>query len=107
MALKPREEIIVLDYPIQLADRLLEQVTMKRPTMKVLRTNRIKGENDVDGEMKLFGVLTGLRMEELEELDAADYARLQETYVRFRTPSKRRGDPEDGADSGQGDALGA
>lgn len=107
MALKPREEIIVLDYPIQLADRLLEQVTMKRPTMKVLRVHRIKGDQDVDGEMKLFGALTGLRMEELEELDAADYARLQETYVRFRTPPKRRDDQEGGADSGKADTLGA
>lgn len=106
MSLKPREETIVLDYPIQLADRVLEQVVMKRPSMKVLRLNRIKGDQDFDGEMKLFCVLTGLRMEEMEELDAADYARLQETYVRFRTPSKRGGNTEGGAESGQDDPVG-
>lgn len=107
MALKPREEIIVLDYPIQLADRLLEQVTMKRPSMKVLRQHLVNGDQDVEGEMKHFCVLTGLRMEELEEMDAADYARLQETYVRFRTPSKRGDDQKGGADSGKADTLGA
>lgn len=105
MALKPREETIVLDYPVQLADRVLESVVMKRPSMKVLRLNRVKGEQDFDGEMKLFCALTGLRMEEMEELDAADYARLQETYVRFRTPSKRGSDSADGAESGPDDAL--
>ena len=99
MSLKPREETIVLDYPVQLADRLMTEVVMKRPSMKVLRVNRIKGEQDVEGEMKLFCALTGLRVEEMEELDAADYARLQETYVRFRTPAKRGDDPAAGAES--------
>ena len=88
MPLKSREETIVLDFPVQLADRVLEEVTMKRPNMKILKKYQVKGDKDVDGEMKLFCALTGLRMEELEELDAADYARLQEIYVRFRTPSK-------------------
>lgn len=107
MALKPREETIVLDYPVQLADRLLEEVVLKRPSMKVLKKYQIKGENDVDGEMKQFCALTGLRMEEMEELDAADYARLQETYIRFRTPSRRGDNQDGGAESGQDDALGS
>lgn len=107
MALKPREETIVLDYPVQLADRLLEEVVLKRPSMKILKKYQIKGANDVEGEMKQFCALTGLRMEEMEELDAADYARLQETYVRFRTPPKRGDDSGDGAESQQDDTLGA
>lgn len=105
MPLKPREETIVLDYPVQLADRLLEEVVMRRPTMGVLRKHRIKGEQDVDGEMKLFGTLTGLRMEELEGMDAADYARLQDTYIRFRTPTERGNDSAGGFESGPDDSL--
>ncbi len=105
MELKPREEVITLDYPVQLADRLLTEVTVKRPSMKILRTHRVKGDQDVDGEMKLFCALTGLRMEEMEEMDAADYARIQETYVRFRTPAKRGNDSTDGSQPEQADTL--
>jgi len=83
-----RSETIQLDYPITLADRVVEEVTMQRPSMKVLREHVVKGDQDITGEMKLLLALTELRMEELEEMDAADYARLQDIFIRFRTPSK-------------------
>ena len=85
---KEKSKTIPLDFPIQLADRLLDTATMRRPTMKDLRLNRIKGPEDVDGEFKLFCALTGLRPEEMDEMDSADYARLQDVYVYFRTPSE-------------------
>jgi hypothetical protein len=85
-----RSETIVLDFPIQLADRLVTEVTMRRPTMKDLREYPVRGSEDTEGEFKQFAALTGLRPEELEGMDAADYARLQDLYVRFRTPSKRK-----------------
>ena len=85
---KERSKTITLDFPIQLADRLLEETTMRRPTMKDLRLNRIKGPEDVEGEFKLFCALTGLRAEEMDGMDAADYARLQDAYVSFRTPAE-------------------
>ena len=92
MSLKAREETIILDYPVQLADRVLETVTIKRPSMKVIKQYPIKGSQDIDGEMKLMCALTCLRMEEMEEIDAADYARLQDIYVRFRSPSNADAD---------------
>jgi len=85
---KERSKTIDLDFPVQLADRLLEKIAMRRPTMKELRTYRIKGSEDVDGEFALFCALTGLREEEMDGVDAADYARLQDVYVSFRTPTK-------------------
>jgi hypothetical protein len=84
-----RSETITLEYPIQLADRLLDEVTMRRPTMKDVRDLRVKGPEDVAGEMKLIAAVCGLRMEELEKMDAADYSRLQNLYVRFRTPAEQ------------------
>ncbi|MDR2573263.1 MAG: phage tail assembly protein [Desulfovibrio sp.] len=84
-----RSETVKLDYPIQLADKLLTEVTMRRPTMKDLREHPVKDGNDQDGEFRQFAALCGLRVEEMEGMDAADYARLQDVYVRFRTPAKR------------------
>lgn len=84
-----RSETIKLEFPIQLADRILEEVTMRRPTMIDLRKNPVKGPGDIEGEMKQIGALCGLRLEEIDLMDAADYGRLQDAYIRFRTPAER------------------
>lgn len=84
-----RSETIKLEFPIQLADRALEEVTMRRPTMSDLRKNPVKGPGDIEGEMKQIGALCDLRLEEIDQMDAADYGRLQDVYVRFRAPTER------------------
>ena len=81
-------ETVKLEHPIQLADKLLTDVTIRRPTMKDLRQNPVKGQEDLTGEMKLMGVLCGLRMEEIDGMDAADYGRLTDIFMRFRAASK-------------------
>jgi hypothetical protein len=83
-----RSETIKLEIPIQLADRLLEEVTMRRPAMSDLRKHPVKGPGDIEGEMKQIGALCGLRLEEMDQMDAADYGRLQDAYLRFRTPTE-------------------
>jgi hypothetical protein len=83
-----RSETVTLEYPIQLHDKLLTEVTVRRPVMKDLRLNPIKGGDDLTGEMKLISALCGLRMEEIELMDSADYGRLADIVIRFRTPSK-------------------
>lgn len=90
---KPRSETIALDYPVQLADRLLTEVVMRRPAMKDLRRNPVKGAEDLTGEMKLIGALCGLRLEEIEEMDSADYERLTTAFTRFRSASGRNDNP--------------
>lgn len=79
---------IKLEFPIGLADRTLEEVTMRRPAMSDLRKHPVKGPGDIEGEMKQIGALCGLRLEEIDLMDAADYGRLQDAYVRFRTPAE-------------------
>jgi hypothetical protein len=65
---------------------------MRRPTMKDLRLNPVKGADDLTGEMKLIGNLCGLRLEEIELMDMADYRGLTDAFDRFRAPSRRGGD---------------
>jgi hypothetical protein len=100
-----RFETIDLDFPVQLADRLLTEVTMRRPTMKDLRLNPIRAADDLGGEMKLLGCLCGLRMEEIEQLDMADYRRLTDTFDRFRTSPGRGSDSARNALSVPNDSL--
>ncbi|UQZ90697.1 hypothetical protein C4J81_16400 [Deltaproteobacteria bacterium Smac51] len=81
---REKTKTIDLEFPIQLADRLLEQVIMTRPTMGQLKKNRPKGQEDLESEMRLFCSLTRLKMEEIEMLDYDDYTRLQDAYTSFR-----------------------
>ncbi|MCL2458904.1 MAG: phage tail assembly protein [Desulfobulbus sp.] len=102
-----QSETLTLDFPMQLADRLLASVTMRRPTMKDLRQYPVRNAEDFDGEFRQFAALCNLRVEELEAMDAADYSRLQSLYLRFRTPAERRGDPGSGAEPVPADPVGA
>lgn len=100
-----KSETIKLEFPIQLADRTLEEVTIRRPTMLDLRKHPVKGIGDIAGEMKQMCALTGLRLEEMDMMDAADYFRLQEVYLQFRAPADRRGNSISDLIADQTDAL--
>ncbi|WP_165071065.1 phage tail assembly protein [Desulfovibrio sp. ZJ200] len=88
---KPRTATIKLDYPVQLADRELTEVTMHRPSMGEIIDNPVRDALDMAGELKLYAVLCGLPEEDLRLLDSEDYARVQQQYLTFRgiTPGRR------------------
>ncbi|MCL2103283.1 MAG: phage tail assembly protein [Syntrophorhabdaceae bacterium] len=60
---------------VQLADRLLVEITMRRPTMR---------DHPIKGLMNLLGSLCGLRLEEIERMDMADYRKVTDAFDRFR-----------------------
>lgn len=82
--MKAKTATITLEYPVQLADKMLEAVTMRRPTMGDVLDNTVKGELDFAGEMQLYAVLCDLRPEDMRGLDPVDYQKLQEQYALFR-----------------------
>ncbi|WP_300908881.1 phage tail assembly protein [uncultured Desulfovibrio sp.] len=83
-----RSAVVILNYPVQLADRQLAEVTMRRPNMGDLLDHEPKAPDDVASELELIGILCGLKPSEMRLLDATDYARLQDQYVRFRAVPK-------------------
>lgn len=85
--MKENTTTITLEFPVKLADGELTEVTMRRPVMGDIRKNPIKGAEDVVGEMKLLGVLTGLRPDDFDLFDTEDYGRLQEAFISFRPPA--------------------
>lgn len=88
---KPKTATIKLDYPVQLADRELAEVTMHRPSMGEIIDNPVRDALDMAGELKLYAALCELPEEDLRRLDSEDYARVQQQYLTFRgvTPGKR------------------
>ena len=61
---------------------------MRRPNMGDLLDHEPKAPDDVASELELIGILCGLKPSEMRLLDATDYARLQDQYVRFRAVPK-------------------
>lgn len=76
--------VIKLEYPVQLADRTLNEVTIRRPTLGDLLDYPIRDTSDLDGEMKLYSRLCDLVPDEMRLLDMADYTKIQKQYLIFR-----------------------
>lgn len=75
---------ITLNYPVQLADKLLKEVEMRRPTLGDRIDNPILGEHDVLGESIFIAHLCSLNPEDMRLLDYFDYEVLQNQLIRFR-----------------------
>lgn len=71
---------IQLDYPITLGDgQKITQFTMRRAKAKDLRKIQAH-KNEAEQEFLLFASLTNSTIEDIEELDLADYQKLQDAF---------------------------
>lgn len=75
---------ICLDFPVQLADRKLEKITMRRPTVGDLLKHNLEVDISFKDSVVLLADLCGLVPEELELLDFYDFEKLQAQLLSFR-----------------------
>lgn len=81
--MKTEKEITIeLDYPVQLGDRELKEIVMRRPTMQE-QIDFPPKQGDFKVEMKLYARLTGLTYEDMLLLDMGDYTKLQKQFGTF------------------------
>lgn len=74
-------EPIELDYPITKADGTkVNSVTLRRATVKDLRRMKDFGADPADQELGLIARLAGMVPEDLDLIDASDYAKLQKSF---------------------------
>lgn len=71
---------VVLKYPFTSGGKKVEKLTLRRPTVKDLRTVGRFGESDEDKEIGLIATLAGLIPEDMDQMDAADYKALQDCF---------------------------
>lgn len=76
-----------LQYPFTFAGREVEVLNMRRPKVKDLRLSSRYGEKADEQEIGLLSVLIGCTPEDLDEMDAADYGSLQETFRKMVKPT--------------------
>ena len=69
--------IVALDFPIQDGEgKTITELKIRRPKVKDLRAAQSQ-KTEADQELFLLSKLTGLVMEDIAELDIADYQKVQ------------------------------
>ena len=75
---------ISLDFPVQLADRLLDKVEIRRPKMRDMVKHNIGLDMSMEDSVNLIADLCGLVPPEIEEMDTCDFEKLQNQLLSFR-----------------------
>lgn len=77
-------EKIKLIAPIETKDSgTLEELEIRRPRVKDLRLAQKTGGTSADQDVRLLATLTGLRPEDIDNMDAADYMAAQKVMQGF------------------------
>jgi hypothetical protein len=74
---------IKLDYPLTIDGKQVSELSVRRPKVKDQRNAEKAATDNAGQEISLFSALTGINPEDLEELDMADYTKLQQAYSSF------------------------
>lgn len=91
-------EIVKFEHPVQLADRRLEEVTVRRMTIGDLIDFPFQSNKDLLTEASLTARLCSLKLEELRLVDAYDYGKVQDVMLRFLNGSvEEKADNENNA----------
>ena len=89
---KEKSVTIPLEFPVELADRKLDAVNIRRPTMGDLEDFPVNASTGLKEEMALVAHLCDLHAEDLRRIDAEDYGKLQTQLLQFRGISLEAGD---------------
>lgn len=87
--MKAKTATIKLEYPVQLADKMLEEVIMRRPSVGDLLDFPLE-KGTFEAELQFVGHLCGLKLEDFRLMDGEDYAKLQLQLITFRTGKSPR-----------------
>ena len=79
-----------LHYPFTSADgKRIAKLEMRRPKVKDMKAAARFGDKPEDQEIGLFGILCGLTAEDIQDMDLADYGRLQDSFRAMLDKSKK------------------
>ena len=76
---------IKLAYPISVSGRQLDELSMRRPKVRDRLSSEKHSGNEAEKEIRFIANLCELAPNEIEELDMADYVRVQEALAGFFT----------------------
>ncbi len=77
---------IELKYPVKIDGTETKVLHMRRPKVRdqlLVEKSGLVGKSAAEREMLLFANLCGVAPDDIEELDMADYKKVQEAYTSF------------------------
>jgi len=77
---------VTLAYPLQLEDRMITEVAIRRPKVRDLRAMekaREPGSTDLDQGIAMAAALCDLPLAAMDEMDASDFAAISEVLGGF------------------------
>jgi hypothetical protein len=75
---------IKLEYPITVDGATLNEIALRRPTVKDMRVARITGgKDDAAQEINLIANLAQITPDAVESMDMADFAKVQKALAGF------------------------
>ena len=83
------ETVVKLEYPITSGAQLIQEITLRRPKVKDSLAVQKAGGTEAEQEVRLVANLASLAPSDVEEIDAADYARVQAVLTRFFSPAPK------------------
>jgi hypothetical protein len=85
-------ETLKLDHPFTADGKMLTEVAIRRPKVKDIRSiDIVKDQGDLQQGLTMASLLTGISIDALDEMDAADFARVSEIVMSFLPQSKAPG----------------
>jgi hypothetical protein len=79
---------IKLDYPVKADGATLNEIELRRPTVKDMRVASAGGRDGAEAEITLLANLSQLTPDTIESLDLADYIKLQDALSGFSGKKK-------------------
>ena len=74
---------IKLDHPIKIDGATVNEIVLRRPTVKDMRVARNSGKNDADQEVALIANLAQISPDDVDSLDIADFVKGQKALQGF------------------------
>lgn len=82
--------VITLDYPVEAGGETIRQLTLRRPRVKDMKA-MMAGENDFDQAAILVSRLSDQPLAVIENLDAADFERVNKAVADFLPDGRATG----------------
>jgi hypothetical protein len=83
------ETKIKLEYPITASGKVVSEITLRRPKAKDRLASAQAATDEVEREIHLISLISGLAPEDIHEMDLADYLVISGAVEGFLSPRRK------------------
>ena len=80
---EPNPYEVPFDPPLKFPGQEVGKVVFREPTLADMRSANRRADTDLDREVVMISLITGLNEEDMDTMKAAQYRKLQDKYASF------------------------